>query len=329
MIKKCVALCFILPLAAVPIALSGQATVVANVEAKVDAVFAKWSSSTPGCAVGVATGGKPALAKGYGMADLEHDVANTRRRRSSKPARSPSSSPRRPCCCSRGRASCRSTIRSGSTFPSCPTTATAARRSGTCSTHTSGLRDWGSVAGIAGWPRGTRAYTHAHVLDIVSRQRAPNFTPGTHYSYSNTGYNLARHHRGARQRHAVRGVLATRLFQPLGMTHTSWRDDYTRIVKGRAMAYTSKADGFRSSMPFENVHGNGGLLTTVGDLLKWNENFVVAGGRGRGVRGGTAEARNVQRRPHARVCPRAVRRRPIRASARCITAAPLRAIGRF
>ena len=28
-------------------------------------------------------------------------------------------------------------------------------------------------------------------------------------------------------------------------------------------------------MPFENVHGNGGLLTTVGDLLKWNENFVA------------------------------------------------------
>jgi hypothetical protein len=27
-------------------------------------------------------------------------------------------------------------------------------------------------------------------------------------------------------------------------------------------------------MPFENVYGNGGLLTTVGDLLKWDENFV-------------------------------------------------------
>jgi hypothetical protein len=26
-------------------------------------------------------------------------------------------------------------------------------------------------------------------------------------------------------------------------------------------------------MPFENVHGNGGLLTTVGDLLAWNHNF--------------------------------------------------------
>ena len=32
--------------------------------------------------------------------------------------------------------------------------------------------------------------------------------------------------------------------------------------------------GYRMNMPFENVHGNGGLLTTVGDLLKWNENFV-------------------------------------------------------
>ena len=58
-------------------------------------------------------------------------------------------------------------------------------------THTSGLRDWGSVAAIAGWPRTTRAHTHAHVLEIVHRQEALNFPPGTRWSYSNTGYNLA------------------------------------------------------------------------------------------------------------------------------------------
>ena len=59
----------------VPIALAGQTASVAQPAAsKVDAVFAKWTSSTPGCAVGVATDGKPTLAKGYGMADLEHDV---------------------------------------------------------------------------------------------------------------------------------------------------------------------------------------------------------------------------------------------------------------
>jgi hypothetical protein len=64
------------------------------------------------------------------------------------------------------------------------------------------------------------------------------------------------------------------MFTPLGMTHTSWRDDHTRIVKGRAMAYSLENGEYHVDMPFENVHGNGGLLTTVGDLLIWNENLV-------------------------------------------------------
>ena len=29
--------------------------------------------------------------------------------------------------------------------------------------------------------------------------------------------------------------------------------------------------GWVQDMPFTNVHGNGGLLTTVADLLRWNE----------------------------------------------------------
>jgi hypothetical protein len=58
------------------------------------------------------------------------------------------------------------------------------------------------------------------------------------------------------------------------MTRTHWRDDHQRIVKGRAIAYTPAGDTYRIEMPFENVHGNGGLLTTVGDLLRWNENYV-------------------------------------------------------
>jgi CubicO group peptidase (beta-lactamase class C family) len=45
-------------------------------------------------------------------------------------------------------------------------------------------------------------------------------------------------------------------------------------VKGRATAYSGTAQsGFKMDMPFTNMIGNGGLLTTVGDLLKWNENL--------------------------------------------------------
>lgn len=64
-----------------------------------------------------------------------------------------------------------------------------------------------------------------------------------------------------------------RIFEPLGMNDTSWRDDYTRIVKRRAAGYSERQGTFANDMPFENVYGNGGMLTTVGDLLKWNANF--------------------------------------------------------
>jgi hypothetical protein len=58
------------------------------------------------------------------------------------------------------------------------------------------------------------------------------------------------------------------------LTRSSWRDDFKRIVKGRAIAYAESNGSYSLDMPFENAHGNGGMLTTVGDLLRWNENFV-------------------------------------------------------
>ena len=141
--------------------------------------------------------------------------------------------------------------------------------------HTSGLRDWGNVAWIGGWPRGTRVHTHDHVLDILSRQEALNFAPGTRWSYSNSGYNLSAILVSRVAGESFADFTRKRIFEPLGMTRTSWRDDYTRIVKDRAVAYAKVDDRYATDMPFENMYGNGGLLTTVGDLLRWNENFAV------------------------------------------------------
>jgi CubicO group peptidase (beta-lactamase class C family) len=142
--------------------------------------------------------------------------------------------------------------------------------------HTSGLRDWGSLEAIAGWPRTTRAYTHAHVLEILSRQKSLNYTPGAEYSYTNSGYNLAAMIVARVSGQSLADFTRERIFQPLGMTSTSWRDDFRRIVKNRAIAYPQSANSIRQLMPFEDVYGNGGLLTTVGDLLKWNRNFTTA-----------------------------------------------------
>ena len=268
-LKRCLAVAAV---AAVPAALFAQTTAT---KPDVDAVFARFSRTTPGCAVAVATNGSPALAKGYGTADLEHDVPITPDTIFEAGSVSKQFTAAAVLLLARDRKlSIDDPVRKY--IPELPDYGQPLLIRHMLN-HTSGLRDWGSVAAIAGWPRTTRVHTHAHVLEIVSHQRALNFAPGTNWSYSNTGFNLA-----AVIVSRVSGMPFTeftrqRIFTPLGMTHTSWRDDYTRIVKNRAVAYTedraSKGE-FKIDMPFEDVYGNGGLLTTVGDLLKWNENFT-------------------------------------------------------
>jgi CubicO group peptidase (beta-lactamase class C family) len=263
-------------LVAVAIALSLSsaplAQAVATQEKAVDEIFSKWSSSTPGCAVGVAVDGRPVLTKAYGMADLDHDVRNTPDTIFEAGSLSKQFTAMAIMLLAKdGKLSIDDPVRKY--IPELPDYGVPLTIRHML-THTSGLRDWGSVESIAGWPRTSRVYTHAHVLEIVSRQKSLNFTPGDHYSYSNTGYNLSAIIVSRLSGMSFAEFSKQRIFTPLGLTHTSWRDDHTRIVKNRAIAYSDQRGEFHIEMPFENVHGNGGLLTTVGDLLKWNENFV-------------------------------------------------------
>ena len=141
--------------------------------------------------------------------------------------------------------------------------------------HTSGLRDWGTVMAFAGWPRGTRTYTNAHVLEILARQKALNYPVGSEFLYSNSNYNLLAIIAERVSGRSLPDLTRTEFFEPLGMTNTGWRDDYAKIVKGRAQAYSGSGNTLRLTMPFENVYGNSSLLTTVSDLLKWNANLAT------------------------------------------------------
>lgn len=270
---------FAVALAALPAVLAGR-TIATKPD--VDAIFARYSTTTPGCAVGVAANGTPTFAKGYGMADLEHDVPITPDTIFEVGSVSKQFTAAAVLLLARdGKLSIDDPVKKYiPELPDYPSDGPA-NGSGVITirhmlNHTSGLRDWGSVASIAGWPRTTRVYTLAHVLEIVSHQKSLNFPPGTNWSYSNTGFNLAAIIVSRVSGTPFPDFTRDRIFKPLGMTHTSWRDDYTRIVKNRAIAYNEVRDRpgtFKTNMPFENVYGNGGLLTTVGDLLKWNKNF--------------------------------------------------------
>ncbi len=242
-------------------------------EAAVDKVFAAWTSATPGCAVGVSEQGVPVLTRAYGMAELEHGSPNRPDTIFEAGSVSKQFTAAAVILLARdGKVSLDDDVRKY--IPELPAYDAPVTLRHMLS-HTAGLRDWGNLFGIAGTPRGAKTYTHGHVVDVLSRQRALNFTPGTRWSYSNSGYNLAAVVVSRVSGMSFAEFSRTRIFQPLGMTRTSWRDDYARIVPGRATAYAlAGAARYRQDMPFENVHGNGGLLTTVGDLLKWQEAVV-------------------------------------------------------
>jgi CubicO group peptidase (beta-lactamase class C family) len=239
----------------------------ASTQAAVDKVFAAWNTSTPGCAIGVAENGVPVLERAYGMANLEHAAPNRPDTIFEAGSVSKQFTAAAMILLARdGKLSLDDDVRKY--VPELPTYQAPVTIRQMLS-HTSGLRDWGNLAGIAGTPRGNRVYTHGHVVDLLSRQTALNFAPGTRWSYSNSGYNLAAVVIARVSGMSFAEFSRTRLFQPLGLTKTSWRDDHTRVIPGRATAYSMAFGRFTQDMPFENVHGNGGLLTTVGDLLKW------------------------------------------------------------
>lgn len=278
-------------LAAFLLLIPGSAWGQADLAARVDEIFAPWKSrETPGCAVAVGEGGRTVLAQAYGMADLEHDAPNTPDTVFEAGSVSKQFTAAAVLLLAQqGKLGLQDDVRKH--VPELPDYGTRITLEHLIH-HTSGLRDWGAVAEIAGWPRTTRIHTHDHVLDIARRQRSLNYAPGALYSYTNTGYNLLVLIVERVSGQTFQEFTRQHLFEPLGMKSTQWRDDFSRIVKGRAIAYREEDGAFHSEMPFENVFGNGGLLTTVGDLLLWNENFV------HGKVGGPAFLQEMQRRGH-------------------------------
>ena len=267
---------FFVVLIAVVIVESGQARVLVAQDSvsRVDSAFSRFGPRTPGCAVGVSRHGRTVLARAYGMANLEYDVPNTTETvfEAGSVAKQFTAAAVL-LLAQQGKLSLDDAVRKH--IPDLPDYGVPLTIRHMIH-HTSGLRDWGTIATVEGWPRGSRVHTHAHVLEIVKRQRALNFKPGTEYLYSNTGYNLLAIIVERVSGRSFADFTRTEIFEPLGMTKTQWRDDYARVVKGRATAYAPSTSGFRLDMPFENVHGNGGLLTTVEDLLRWSANFDLA-----------------------------------------------------
>ena len=235
-----------------------------------EGLFKGHSLDEPGCAVGVARQGQPITYGAYGGADLEQAVPVTPETIMETGSVSKQFTATSILLLAQeGKLALTDDIRKY--LPEMPDYGTPITINHLLS-HTSGLRDWGEVRLLAGWPRTDAVYTNQEAFQIVARQKALNYKPGEAYSYTNTGFTLSAIIVERVSGKSFQDFTRESIFMPLGMTKTSWRTNFRRVLPTRAIAYRAKdAQGYTQEMPFEDTYGHGGLLSTAHDLLTWND----------------------------------------------------------
>jgi len=242
---------------------------------QIDAIFAPWKNdATPGCAVGVSRNGQLDYAQGYGMSNMEYGVPITPQSvfhvaSISKQFTAFSIG----LLAQEGKLSLKDDVRKY--LPELPDFGKTITIDHLIH-HTNGLREQGQLLNMAGW-RNDDLYTQGDVLWALSRQRQLNFAPGTEVVYGNAAYTLLAVIVQRVSGQSLRDFADARIFKPLHMDDTRFLDDYAEIVPRRASAYSPRSGGgWVTNVPHITHYGSTSLNTTVGDLLKWEQNLVDA-----------------------------------------------------
>ncbi|GAB4404924.1 MAG: hypothetical protein OHK0039_05510 [Bacteroidia bacterium] len=136
-------------------------------------------------------------------------------------------------------------------------------------THASGIRDVYDLLSLQGITWWEVTYTNQTLIDLLHRQRALNFKPGTSYLYSNSNYILL-----AEIIAKVSGLpfadYLNRMFEQLGMPDTRFETDHTRIQGPVARPYFN-FDTWTTYEWIWNAAGDGNLFTTLADQLRFEQ----------------------------------------------------------
>lgn len=239
---------------------------------RIDSLFSRWDrTNSPGCALAVVKDGKIIYKRGYGMSNLEYNIAITPGSLfhvASISKQFTAAAIQR--LAIEGKLSLHDDVRKY--IPDIPDFGHIITI-GNLIHHTSGLRDQWDLQALAGW-RDDDVITEADIMDMLKRQRALNFMPGDEYVYCNTGFTLlgviVKRVTGVSLRKYTDSVF----FKPLAMNSTVFHSDHTEIVVNRTSAYEKHDDGrWAISIPVFDNYGATSLFTTVEDLAKWDENF--------------------------------------------------------
>jgi CubicO group peptidase (beta-lactamase class C family) len=225
-----------------------------------------FTGSAPGCAVGPTSGSEVVFARGYGMADLEHTVPVTPTSAFYIASVSKQFTALATLLLVRDqKLRLEDFVRSH--IPELPAHAAEITVRDLIQ-HTSGMRDYLELLRLSGF-RDDRRVRAKDFWAILQRQRGLNFAAGTEHLYSNSGYVLLA---ALVQRMAgvsLREFANQRIFGPLGMRSTFYGDDPGQLVPNRAVGYSKAGAEWRLNSSTLDLVGDGGVYTTLEDMLRW------------------------------------------------------------
>ena len=229
--------------------------------AQIDSIFGSISLSAPGCAVAVSQRGNVVADRAFGLANVEQriplsrsslfDIGSTQKQFTAASIL---------LLVEDGRLSLSDDIRKH--LPQLPDYGHVVTVDHLL-THTAGIRDWTGLLPLA--PDGT------DVVALIQRQRGLNFVPGSEWSYSSSGFELAKEIVARVSGMSFADFTRKRLFEPLGMKSSAYVPDILQAGPNAALGYQKEGTGWKEYMRLGNNRGGGALVSTVGDLVVWTD----------------------------------------------------------
>ena len=142
--------------------------------------------------------------------------------------------------------------------------------------HTSGLQDYEDLMpqppATIGLDNTPIQIQDAEVLDLLKQQNKTKFTPGTKWSYSNSGYVVLGLIVARVSGKSFGQFLHDRIFAPLLMDHTLAYKRGENQVTHRAYGHTSMKEHWLQTdqSPTSATLGDGGVYSSLEDLAKWD-----------------------------------------------------------
>ena len=144
--------------------------------------------------------------------------------------------------------------------------------------HTSGLPDYEELmdkASVGKLPRWTESHqiTDSEVLKLLETARSGRFSPGTHWSYSNSGYVVLGLIVAKVSGVSFPDFLRDRIFNPLKMNRSVAYVKGKNEVPNRAYGHSRENNAIvqTDQSPTSATLGDGGIYSNLDDLAEWDE----------------------------------------------------------